>query len=59
MNIHKPGALDIRVHRDLVGRTVFIPCTCGTRVKSKGGETGAWSAFDKHVKRAASKAVSA
>lgn len=42
-------------HRDLVGRTVVLTCACGTTCKSKGGFTGAWSAFDKHVKRAEQK----
>lgn len=34
-----------------------ITCTCGTTATSKrGGPTGAWSAYDKHLARAAAKA---
>lgn len=41
------------VHRDRVGQTVTMQCTCGATVRSKGGSDGAFSAFNKHVKRAA------
>lgn len=47
------GATTVERHRDLVGKTVTLTCTCGTKARSKAGFDGAFSAFDKHVARAA------
>lgn len=48
--IVKGGTTKAR-HRDMVGSTVSLLCTCGKRATSKAGLDGAFAAFDKHVTR--------
>lgn len=50
---HTIVATRVRRHYDLVGSTVTFTCSCGKKVGSKAGSSGAHRAFDKHVQRAA------